>query len=185
MKWAGLSQVKLSFRLQTDSSEPIIKQSASGDDFQQELSCLSLVRILDDNDCKMQRWSMILDNEIFSLLMTQVAASNIVQHLLWMQATAHNFLFSLTDTAAGGSSCLERQNSKFMRLTSHTHYTQITAENKTLTQHICMLTCDNNYTEIFISHFCKTRLTMVSVLQRQSSATTNIRIHPGSCLYRK
>ena len=128
---------------------------------------------------------MILDNEIFSLLMTQVAASNIVQHLLWMQATAHNFLFSLTDSAAGGSSCLERQNSKFMRLTSHTHHTQITAENKTLTQHICMLTCDNNYTEIFISHFCKTRLTMVSVLQRQSSATTNIRIHPGSCLYRK
>ena len=127
---------------------------------------------------------MILDNEIFSLLMTQVAASNIVQHLLWMQATAHNFLFSLTDTAAGGSSCLERQNSKFMRLTSHTHYTQITAENKTLTQHICMLTCDNNYTEIFISHFCKTTLTMVSVLQRQSSAT-NIRIHPGSCLFRK
>ena len=140
MKWAGLSQVKLSFHLQTDSSEPIIKQSASGDDFQQELSCLSLVRILDDNDCKMHGWSMILDNEIFSLLMTQVAASNIVQHLLWMQATAHNFLFSLTDTAAGGSSCPERQNSKFMRLTSHTHYTQITAENKTLTQHICMLT---------------------------------------------
>ena len=99
--------------------------------------------------------------------------------------TAHNFLFSLTDAAAGASSCLESQYSKFMRLTSHTHYTQITAENKTLTQHICMLTCDNNYTEIFISHFCKTRLTMVSVLQRQSSATTNIRIHPGSCLFRK
>ena len=96
---------------------------------------------------------MILDNEIFSLLMTQVAASNNVQHLLWMQATAHNFLFSLTDAAAGASSCLESQYSKFMRLTSHTHYTQITAENKTLTQHICMLTCDNNYTEIFISYF--------------------------------